>query len=332
MSERLGSILHGAYGDYYEQMICLKAYKASNPHLALILFFANPARLREFRALDLGFADEIHLASELPGVRVDRFLQFQVRDPELQTEVLAALDPVLRGCIDDGINRKPWVYLRKLNLHASENQIPLSQEGRSRFPQIVEQEGLSLSLLESLPTVGFLWRYRRPGGAISHRFQVPEAAALETKSELLAQLNRTFGAHIIVAGMNVRTTEENRDRIDAKFTEQRLSLEDHCCTYLKGLSWPLELEILSACSLCIVMPSGFSEALWARRSAPTQLVDAPLLYILKAVRNRVPFFGLDEFAEILFELRQPHTLERVARRLERKGFLPIPRPTSASRA
>ena len=27
----IGSILHGAYGDYYEQLVCLKAYKRAHP-------------------------------------------------------------------------------------------------------------------------------------------------------------------------------------------------------------------------------------------------------------------------------------------------------------
>jgi hypothetical protein len=322
-ANRLGSILHGAYGDYYEQMICLKAHKDSRPGTKLILFFASPSRLRELNVFDLSFADEVHLATELPRVPVDQFLQFQVRDPELQANVLAALDPALRSRIDDGIHRKPWIWLRKLDLRDPRNHIGLSDEGRARMPSLLEKEGLDEALFRTKPTVGFLWRYRGRGGAVAPWLQTNEAVVLATKSELLRQLQKLYLAHVIVAGMDLLRTEENRERVDAKFTDKRLDLDDGACTYLKGLSWGLELEIMRQCTLCLVMPSGFSEALWITRKGPTQLVDSPPAYVVKALWNRMPLFGLNRVPEVWFQLRQPHTMPRVIARLGAQGHLPL---------
>jgi hypothetical protein len=174
MAERLGSILHGAYGDYYEQMVCLKAHKAAHPGTHLVLFFASPARLRELKVFDLSFADEVHLATALPHVPIDRFLQFQVRDPELQADVLAGLDSALRARIDDGTHRKPWTWLRRLDLKDPRNHIGLSDEGRARLPAIMAEEGLDDAVFRTKPTVGFLWRYRGRGGAVAPWFQTSE--------------------------------------------------------------------------------------------------------------------------------------------------------------
>jgi hypothetical protein len=122
--------------------------------------------------------------------------------------------------------------------------------------------------------------------------------------------------------MALRTTEENRERIDRKFTEKRLDLDTRHCTYLKGLSWGLELEIIRRCSLCVVMASGFSEALWMKRQGATVMVDTPPDYVAKLLWNRMPFFNLFHPSELYFQLRQPHTADRVLRYLKRRTFLP----------
>ena len=77
----VGSILHGAYGDYYEQLLCLKQYKRSHPDTRLVLFFASEHRRKELAVLDLSFADEVHGAEALTATPVDRFFQFQIHDP-----------------------------------------------------------------------------------------------------------------------------------------------------------------------------------------------------------------------------------------------------------
>src|SRR6516164_2737758 len=87
----IGSILHGAYGDYYEQLVCLKHFKRTHPADRLILFFASEHRYQELKVLDLSFADKVHAASALTSVPVDRFLQYQIKDEELQADVLAKL-------------------------------------------------------------------------------------------------------------------------------------------------------------------------------------------------------------------------------------------------
>lgn len=318
--ERIGSILHGAYGDYYEQLLCLKALKRSNPAARLVLFFQSQARLQEMRVFDLSFADEIHLLRDVNRVRVDRFHQFQVREPELQ-EDLARLEPPALAGLDLSLNRKPWTTIRGLDFADPQTDIGLGDEGLARLPECMAQNGVDPELFERRFTVGFLWRYRDAGGAISPRGQAPEAEVRRTKSELLQRLIREYGAHVLVCGMNVRVTEENRARVDAKFTESTLDLDPAHSTYLKGLSWGLELEILRRCSLCIVMASGFSEALWMKRSGPTVLVDTPHHYLLKLLWNRMPFFGIRSPGELLFQLRQPHTASRVMDRLARIGAL-----------
>jgi hypothetical protein len=317
----IGSILHGAYGDYYEQLVCLKHYKRSHPDVRLVLFFASEHRRRELSVLDLSFADEVHSADALTCVPVDRFFQFQINDPDLQHDVLANLPESLRAKLDWRVNRKPWTYLRSINLRAPDTDIELSAEGRERLPEVMAGNEIDDRLFHERVTVGFLWRYRNTHSAISPRRQTPAEVVRQTKSDLLNAMIRRYDAHIIVAGMNVARTAENWHRIEAKFTAAQLDLPAERCTYLKGLSWALELEIMRRCTLCFVMPSGFSEALWIKRHGPTVLVDAPPHYLVKLIWNRMPIFGVQSASDMWFQFRQPHTSERALRYLERKGTL-----------
>lgn len=320
--DRVGSILHGAYGDYYEQMVCLKHYRKCNPDVRLILFFASEHRRRELEVFDLSFADEVYSASALQEVPVDRFLQFQVQDPELREEVLANLPAPILSRFDLKRNLKPWSFLRKIDLRDPANDVGLSEEGQKRLPTCMSENGVDESLFRTKFTVGFLWRYRGPGGAISPFMQTSEDESLRSKREVLSELISRYRAHVLICGMNVKRTKENFYRIEAKYTEKGLGLGGEGVTYLQGLSWGLELEILRRCSLCIVMPSGFSEALWIKRTGPTLLVDPPLHYLAKLVWHRMPLFNTLRPTDIAFQLRQPHTATRVLRRLRAKGFLP----------
>jgi hypothetical protein len=132
--------------------------------------------------------------------------------------------------------------------------------------------------------------------------------------------------------MNLVRTEENRERVDAKFTDKRLDIDETGCTYLKGLSWGLELEIMSWCSLCLVMPSGFAEALWMARRGSTLLVDPPPTYVARAFWNGVPFFGLSSGYEAVRLVLSSHSAASVLRRIEGQGLLPLAPSTHLSTA
>lgn len=331
MGHTVGSILHGAYGDYYEQLVCLKKYKRENPRDRLVLFFASDERRKELAVFDLAFADELHGVDRLGEVHVDRFHQYQVRDEDLVAEVIAARRSYLATRMDLTHHRKPWTELRDLDVGDRENDVGLSDLGRERLPRCMEENGVDAAALEKELTVGFLWRYRAegPGAAVSSFGKAKEEDVRRTKSDLLRALVEDYGARVLVCGMNVRVTEENRARVDAKFTDRKLDVDSDRVVYLKGLSWGLELEILQRCRFCIVMPSGFSEALWLKQRVPLCLVDSPPHYLAKIVWNRMPLFGLRSPRELLFQARTPHSKARVLRELHRRGLLPGDAPDRA---
>jgi hypothetical protein len=327
----IGSILHGAYGDYYEQIVCLRHLKRIRPDVHFVLFFASESRLTELAVFDLSFADEVHPVSLICDVPVETFLQFQVHDPELRQEILLKLPTAVLQKFDLAQNLTPWSFIRGIyRMFRSDCDVPLGPLGLSRLPQCFHDNGLDESKFPNSFTVGFLWRHRAPGGAISSSFQSSKEILLRTKSALFSALAEQYGAQIIIAGMNCHVTKENRERIDAKFTESRLDVREDTCVYLKGLSWGLELEIVRRCSLCIVMPSGFSEALLMKRSDATVLVDPPVHYLAKLLWNRMPFFGVWNARNLAFYLRQPHTAERVLEYLHSRNLIG-PRGTYSDR-
>ncbi|HEY1922084.1 MAG TPA: hypothetical protein VGG44_04910 [Tepidisphaeraceae bacterium] len=308
----VGSILHGAYGDYYEQMICLRHLKRLFPDVKLVLFFATESRRKELQVFDLSFADEVHSVADICNVPVEKFLQFQIRDRELNDDVLCKLPADILAKFDLTRNLKPWSFIRTIYRDApADCDIPLSPYGVKRLPQCFEDNDLDESSFSDGFTVGFLWRYRKSGGAFSTKFQTPQEVIHRTKSELFSELVEQYGARIIVAGMNLRVTDENRERTDCKYSDRKLATPDNACTYLKGLSWGLELEIMRRCSLCLVMPSGFSEALFMKRDGPTILVDPAPSYLVRSLVNRTPFVRMGNLRNLFFCLRQPHSAERV---------------------
>lgn len=165
MTRRIvASILHGAYGDYYEQAICLKHFKLTHPEVRLRLFAASPHRLAEFQVLDLGFAECFSLWTELQNEEVHEFVQFQVQDRELRADVIDKLRDSVKLKIDLKRNLLPWRCLRSLLPLPPELQLGLSEFGRSRLPQVMAANGISEQMFQR-PTVGFLWRYRGPTSA-----------------------------------------------------------------------------------------------------------------------------------------------------------------------
>jgi hypothetical protein len=318
----VGSVLHGAYGDYYEQMICLRHLKRLFPSVKLILFFASESRRRELQVFDLSFADEVYSVADICNAPVDKFLQFQIRDRELNDGILSKLPANTLEKFDLTQNLKPWTFLRSIYRQSpTDCDIPLSPEGTKRLPQCFQDNDLDESKFADQFTVGFLWRYRRPGGHFSTTFQPSLEVIHRTKSELFSTLVKQYRARIIVAGMNLQVTEENRERTDCKYANCKLAVPDDACIYLKGLSWGLELEIVRRCSLCIVMPSGFSEALFMKRNGPTILVDPPPSYLVKSLLNRTPFVNVGNLRDLMFYLQQPHTSERVMNYLHAQQLL-----------
>lgn len=288
----VGSILHGAYGDYYEQLVGIRRLKARFPSMKVALFFANKHRLEEMRVFDMGFAEQVLSVDALTNVHVDRFYQYQVRDPELRSEVLAGLPAALVEMINPRLQRLPWTDLRKAWCEGHEAcDLPLGAEGLARLPDCMRENRIDPTLFRRKPTIGFLWRYRVPGGAVSPKGQRPMEEVLEVSSTALRRLIDEHGAHVLVCGMAVETTPQNVNRIDRKFTNSSLDLPEDSVTYLQGLNWGLELEILSHCSACLVMSSGFSEALWfKRRGRGIILHEPPLHYVLNLLRHRMPMF------------------------------------------
>jgi hypothetical protein len=121
-----------------------------------------------------------------------------------------------------------------------------------------------------------------------------------------------YDCHILIYGMNIVTSNSNRELTDNKYPDFGLSLPIERVTYMKGLSWPLELEIASRATVCCGHASGFTEGLWLKRGGDMVLMDAPPHYLAKAAYHRMPLFDLDRpssFAAALLS-RSPDAYRR----------------------
>lgn len=323
----VGSILHGAYGDLYEQAICLKHYALTHPEVELRLFAVTPTRLSAFEVLDLSFAASFELWTEIerqPAIK--RFFQFQVKDGELNAEVLDRLAADVLAKIDRETNHLPWVYMRDHRLlpPAPEFQLGLSALGQDELKRVMEGNRVPANIWER-PTIGFLWRYRTHAAAISAKGQKPQEVLVRTYSALFQDLIREFDCHLLICGMNVVTDEKNRERTDSKYPSFGLDLLDGRATYMQGLSWPLELEITSRATVCCGHASGFTEGLWLKRelkgAGSVVLMDAPPHYLAKAGYHRMGLFGLNNplrLAEAMWS-RSPESYRGRIARLLRKA-------------
>lgn len=318
-STTIGSILHGAYGDYYEQAVCLKAFRLSHPELRMKLFAASPHRLDELRVLDFSWADCFDLHSEIPKHRIDKVFQFQAHDRELRAEVFSTMPADLRSKLEAEPNRLPWHSLRSILPLRAEQQLGLSDVGRSKLPSVIQENAISRNVFQR-PTIGFLWRHRAAGGAVKPAFQADAMRLVEKYSRLFRRLIDSYGCHVLICGMKVTRTSENMYRIDAKYPEYGLDLPANSATHLMGLNWALELEILSRCTLCVANPSGFSEALWIKRGGNVLLLDPPPHYLAKAVKHRVPLFNLHRPMSLISAVAsrcEPIAYSTVSRALDR---------------
>lgn len=302
----VGSILHGAYGDLYEQALCLKHYAVTHPETELRLFAATPTRLEAFRALDLSFASSFLLWTAIESQpEIAHFQQFQIQDPELKSDVLARLAPATLARFDREHNQLPWTYMRNHRLipEPERFRLHLSEEGHRDLPRIAAENAIPENIWQR-PTISFLWRYRKGTGAISSFGQKSEPELVQGYSRMFRELIDRFNCHILVCGMNVVTDDTNRERTDNKYPSFGLELPPDNVTYMKGLSWPLELEIASRATVATGHTSGFTEGLWLKRGRDMVLMDAQPHYLAKAAYHRMP----------LFHLNRPWELARAALR------------------
>lgn len=290
-SSSVGSILHGAYGDYYEQLICLKDLALSNPGVDVELFFASPSRFEELAVYDYSWAKGVRLWTELPNVPVTSFHQFQSHDHELQRDVLSNLPPAIRTHPDLQIRRLPWLEMKPLLPLSPDRQITLSSEGQERLRRTILEEEIDESIFRK-PTIGVLWRYRNRASYAGPVFQPPAEVLVKKYSAVLRRLIEETGCHVLVCGMKIETTDANRQRTDNKFPSYGLDLPASHCTHLKGLSWPLEVEILSRCTASLCHLSGFSEVVWLKRPHGVVLTASSMAYRIRLLARRMPFFGL----------------------------------------
>lgn len=309
MGKIVGSILHGAYGDLYEQALCLKHFVATHPGVELRLFAATPVRLDSFSAVDLSFALSFELWTAIESrPEIAEFFQFQVQDRELRSDVVDRLSPSVRAKFDLETNHLPWDYMREHKLIPEHDAftLPLNAKGRFQLGDILNRTGAPHDIW-TRPTISFLWRYRKGAGAIRSFGQKSEQQMVTEYSRMFRQLIEETDCHVLVFGMNIVTTDTNRERTDNKYPPFGLELPPSHVTYFKGLSWPIELEIASLATVCCGHASGFTEGLWLKRGRDTVLMDAPPHYLAKIAYHRMPLFDLKQPANLVraFLMRSP---------------------------
>jgi len=329
----IGTIIHGALGDCYEQLIAIKINKTLITNTKWIGFFAVKERMDAMVHFNLEMLDEFYQIEEIGNVNVDEFYQFQIKDIELRTGVLDHLDDNVRAKFDFEKNILPWHTLRSFDYAKGGLSLELSDTGKSYLPLCCRLNNVSDELFITKFTIGFLWRYRSKGGAVNPLFQRSKEWILKTKSELFNELIDKYNAHIIIAGMD-KGEQLSGEMLEAqkvagvvngeyksKFTSDALDIPSDGCTYLKGLGYAAEMEIMSRCDLLLLMPSGFSEPLWMRHSNKVLIMDPPPVYMAKIWRNRMPLFNNKKLAYAWFNTFIPHTKDNVIAFLKRNLLL-----------
>jgi hypothetical protein len=333
MAKRIGTIIHGALGDCYNQLTSIKCIRSKNPGEKWVGFFAVKERMEAMLHFNLDMLDEIYNADAIQSVPVDEFYQFQINDVELREELLDKLPDNIRCKFNFSANILPWHNLRLFDFNKSGLGLELSEAGAAYLPVCYELNELSERLFANKFTIGYLWRYRSKGGAVSALFQRPQEWILRTKSELFNELISKYNAHIIIAGMakasaahssEIRGAQRSAGVVDGefcKYTDARFDLPDDSCTYLKGLGYAAEMEIMLRCDLLLMMPSGFSEPLWMRRKTPVVLIDPPPAYIAMLWKHKMPFFNNMQFSYSYYYLFVQHNKNNVLNFLARKRLL-----------
>lgn len=307
--QNIATILHGAYGDYFEQLLCIVDLAQTNPQHKFLVFFANPYRMEEFLKLDLSFAFKVALVDEIEECVIDSFYQFQVLDTELKEEVLSTLsvDTLKKFNLEN--NLLPHIYMNTIQERKVKRfALPFSESGTTSYENIRNQ--LPADLFKG-KTIGFMWRYRSANGAVNPMFMPSEDELKNKYSEVLKSAINQWDCNVLVAGMKVKTTEENRFIVDAKFPEYGLNFTHDNLHYLPGKGWLAEVELISQCDIVICNPSGFSEAIFLK-GKECIVVDPPLHYTLKTIKNGFPLFGIgikktSQLRILLRSILQKHT-------------------------
>ncbi|MFI3137017.1 MAG: hypothetical protein QX197_09585 [Methylococcaceae bacterium] len=323
--------MHGALGDVYEQALSFKLLKEKYANDQLIAFFSCADRLEAFKHYNLDMFDEIHLWDKIPDCNIDRFDQFQINDGELRADILAHLSSDELRKFDFEKAWLPWSVIRTNNYAHNPVRLVLSDVGLTHYAHLLALYGLTEENITQ--SVGYLWRYRAAGGAIKPYGQASKEDILKTKSDLFKCLTEEYGLHVIVAGMNyqpARNSELSQERnssgvldgeINAKFTGDKLAIPDTNVTYLQGLGYAAELEIIARTRFQLLMPSGFSEPIWMMNGAKTLLVDPPPIYLLKLIKNRMPLFDNVQLRSFLYNCNNCHSSTRVLSELKKRQLL-----------
>jgi hypothetical protein len=328
--KRIGSIIHGALGDCYEQLLCLQKYKATHGNnISLIGFFAVESRYRAFLHYDLSLFDEIYSAEKIGHVAIDSYYQFQFRDEELQPDVISKLSPSELIKFDVTTNLLPWHILKTHNYRASPLSLILSIKGQEYLAFVKEIHGI---IEDNKKKVGFLWRHRNKG--LNSSGQYPKHIIKNNISEVMNYFVKEHNAHIYVCGMGAgnlseldcyqRVVDEGGIALGEhkwKFDPELLDIEEKSVTYLMGTGYAAEMEIMSQCDILVMMPSGFSEPLWMRNPGKVVMVYPPFEYLLKLWKHRVPFFDNDTFSGKWFNSFTFHSSKNIHKRLRTKKLL-----------
>lgn len=331
MQGRVGTIIHGALGDCYEQLCCLKLLKEKFCNsVEFIAFFVVADRLEAMQHFKLDMLSEIYHVDEINNVDIDYFHQYQINDIELNELVFSQLGEDLKKKFNFTSNIKPWLELREHDYSIKGLSLELSEAGKQYSAVCDSLNAIDNSLFDDKFTVGYLWRYRK-GGAIKPYLQRSSEWILNSKSSLFNLLIDNYNAHIFVCGMG--KDEQNISAINSahsgvvkgeylsKYSSDKLEIPEENSTYLKGLGFAAELYLMSRCDLLLMMPSGFSEPLWMMQGAPTVMVDPPPVYVAKLWWNRMPFFDHDMISGKIFNTLLPHTPSNIIRYLNYRGML-----------
>jgi hypothetical protein len=324
MSKTIGTILHGALGDCYEQLCAIKQIRKKQKDTKWTGFFKDARQKLIMSHYSLDMLDEVYTAEEILSKNIDNIYQFQVKDMELQNDIINKLPGNIKSKFNLKTNIKPWQFIREHDFGKGDYSLELSDFGREFLPICMKLNGITEDTFKNKITIGYLWRYRSnpEKDAIKPYFQQSEEDILKSKSELFNALIKEFDAHIIIAGMRRNTREGETLEVlkkygyetgsyRDKFTERGLDIPDDKCTYLKGLGFAAEAEIMSKCDLLIMMPSGFSEVLWMMRKNPVLLIDSPPVYLLKLLYNRMPLFNNLSLKYFIYNNLTKHTTENV---------------------